>query len=117
MDDIIKAKKETVVTPALGMQVFHESIYDGRELMKVVGIRESQVELEGDYSGGTHNVIEKDWLPILGTFRLRRSCEESLRPGGCQLPNVHCSFPGCEPYLTNHGHFIKGRLVEKVEII
>jgi len=29
---------------------------------KVVGIRETEVEIEGDWSGGTHNVIQKDWV-------------------------------------------------------
>ena len=36
--------------------------------MKVVGIREKEVELEGDYSGGTHAVCQKDWLPLEGVL-------------------------------------------------
>ena len=28
----------------------------------VVGIREYTVEIEGDFSGGTHNVCQKDWV-------------------------------------------------------
>ena len=36
--------------------------------MKIVGIRENEVELEGDYSGGTHNVCQTDWLPIEGVL-------------------------------------------------
>lgn len=52
-------KKEEVLNPELGMQVFHENIYNGKELMEVVGIRETEVELEGDYSGGTHAVKQK----------------------------------------------------------
>ena len=54
-------RKEPLSTPELDMIVFHESIYDGKECMKVVGVRHEQVELEGDYSGGTNNVIQKDW--------------------------------------------------------
>jgi hypothetical protein len=34
--------------------------------MEIVGIRKDEVELEGDYSGGTHCVTQKDWLPIEG---------------------------------------------------
>ena len=45
----------------LGQKVYHKDIYWGKEQMKVVGIRETEVELEGDYSGGTHNVCQKDW--------------------------------------------------------
>jgi hypothetical protein len=50
----------------IGERVYHKDIYDGKELMKIVGIRETEVELEGDYSGGTHSVCQKDWLPIEG---------------------------------------------------
>lgn len=30
--------------------------------MEVVGIRHNEVELQGDFSGGTHNVCQKDWF-------------------------------------------------------
>lgn len=50
----------------LGMKVFHKRLYDYHEQMKVIGIRENEVELEGDFSGGTHNVCQSDWLPIEG---------------------------------------------------
>jgi hypothetical protein len=53
----------------LGQIVYHKKLYWGREPMKVVGIRENEVELEGDYSGGTHNVCQKDWLPIEGIIK------------------------------------------------
>jgi hypothetical protein len=51
---------------ALGMDVYHMDVYHGRERMKVVGIREKEVELEGDYSGGTHNVTQRFWEKIEG---------------------------------------------------
>lgn len=94
-----QTRKEEVGEPKLGMKVFHDTIYNGKEPMKIVGIREKTIELEGDYSGGTHNVIQKDWLPIKGAFRLRKVCEQASQPGGCQLPNIHCSYPKCEPYI------------------
>lgn len=50
----------------IGNKVYHKDIYGGKELMEIVGIRKDTVELEGDYSGGTHNVCQKDWLPIEG---------------------------------------------------
>lgn len=50
----------------LGMFVYHKDIYHGHERMKIVGIREKHVELEGDYSGGTHNVCQRDWERIDG---------------------------------------------------
>jgi len=101
-------KREPLLQPQLGMDVFHEKIYDGKECMKVVGIRVGEVELEGDYSGGTHNVIQKDWLPIKGLFRLRKVCENGSKPNGCPLPNIHCGYPDCEPYLTSDHHYENG---------
>jgi hypothetical protein len=48
--------------------VYHKDIYDGKEQMKIVGLRENEVELEGDWSGGTHNVCQRDWKPIEGVI-------------------------------------------------
>jgi len=101
-------KKEPLLTPKLGMKVFHETLYDGKECMKVVGIRETEVELEGDYSGGTHNVVQKDWLPIKGLFRLRKVCDQVVEHGTCTLHNIHCGYPDCEPYLTSDHHYTNG---------
>ena len=50
----------------LGERYTHQDIYSGREIFKVVGIREHDVELEGDYSGGTHSVCQRSWMPIKG---------------------------------------------------
>lgn len=58
--------KEKVKSPELGMKVYHNQIYKGKELVEIVGIRKHEVELEGDYSGGTHNVKQKGWFPIKG---------------------------------------------------
>lgn len=49
----------------------HEHIYNHKEPLKVIGIREHELELQGDYSGGTHNVIQSDWLPREG-FKLKK---------------------------------------------
>jgi hypothetical protein len=38
--------------------------YYHREEFEVVGIRETELELQGDWSGGTHCVSGKDWYPI-----------------------------------------------------
>lgn len=96
-------KREPVVSVHLGMRCFHDSIYDGKELMEVVGIRKDSVELQGDYSGGTHKVCQKDWHPIEGLFRLRKACPQSIANGGdCGLPNVHCGYPNCSPYVESY---------------
>jgi len=49
-------------------EIYHEDIYQGREKMKITGIRKTEIELEGDYSGGTHDVCQRDWLPIEGVL-------------------------------------------------
>ena len=59
----------------LGQMVYHKDIYWGREQMKVVGLREKEVELEGDYSGGTNNVCQKDWMPKEGVLFSKEDME------------------------------------------
>lgn len=54
----------------IGQYVYHRDIYDHKEKLKVVGIREEEIELEGDYSGGTHMVCQKQWMPISGVSRI-----------------------------------------------
>lgn len=98
----MKTRRDYEITPVLGLIVFHEDVYGGKEPLEIVGIREHELELKGDYSGGTRLIRQKDWLPIKGTFRLRKVCADGDRDGGCPLPNVHCSFPGCEPYLNQY---------------
>lgn len=100
----IEVRKEEVSFPELDMMVFHDEIYNGHELMKIVGIRKTEIELEGDYSGGTNNVTQKDWVPIKGAFRMRKICEEHKKPKGCQLHNLHCAYPDCEPYVDKNDY-------------
>ncbi|MES2382489.1 MAG: hypothetical protein V4538_15685 [Bacteroidota bacterium] len=89
-------KREQVIRPELGMRVFHETIYKGKESMEIIGIRKNELELQGDYSGGTNNVCQSSWMPLIGTFQVRKVCEETLKPNGCQLHNIHCASPNCQ---------------------
>ena len=74
--------------------VYITGVYDGKEPFKIVGIREKEIELEGDFSGGTHNVTQKDWFPIERCFIISTVCDEQLRPNGCQMHNIHCCGGG-----------------------
>lgn len=74
--------------------VYIKDVYGGREPFKVVGIRETQVELEGDFSGSTHNVCQKDWFDDDKVFVVKTVCEEQLKPNGCQVHNVNCCGGG-----------------------
>lgn len=79
----------------LGMYpVYVNSVYEGREPLKIVGIRENEVELEGDYSGGTHDVTQKQWFKTSDCFVLYSVCEQQLKPNGCQVHNVNCCGGG-----------------------
>lgn len=51
----------------IGMIVYHRDIYNHREPLKIVAVKEDEIEVEGDFSGGTHNVIQRSWLPLKGT--------------------------------------------------
>lgn len=74
--------------------VYVERIYYGHEPFKIVGIRENQVELEGDFSGGTHNVTQRDWFNDDECFLISEVCEEQLKPNGCQIHNIYCCGGG-----------------------
>ncbi len=74
--------------------VYVENLYDGREPFTIVGIRENQVELQGDYSGGTHNAVGKQWFNNDEVFVVKSVCEQELNPNGCQIHNVNCCGGG-----------------------
>ena len=59
-------KNEKLLNLKIGQTVYHKEIYDGKEPMKIIGVRKTEVELEGDYSGGTHAVCQSSWMPIDG---------------------------------------------------
>ena len=94
--DKMKYKKQSIKGyKLLNMYpVYIEGVYKGHEPFKVVGIRENQVELEGDFSGGTHNVCQKDWFDDDKVFVIKSVCEEQLKPNGCQIHNVNCCGGG-----------------------
>lgn len=47
-------------------KVTHEMIYDHHEIFDVVGLREYEVELKGDFSGGTNNISQVSWVSRFG---------------------------------------------------
>lgn len=73
--------------------VYIEDVYNGHEPFKVVGIRENQVELEGDYSGVGLDK-SKQWFDDDKVFVVKTVCEEHLKPNGCQVHNVNCCGGG-----------------------
>jgi len=52
----------------IGDKVSHPEIYLGNEVFEVVGIRENELELKGDWSGGTHAVCQVGWFKKEGCF-------------------------------------------------
>lgn len=54
----------------LGEKVYHRNVYEHKEPLRIVGILEDKLLLEGDFSGGTHGVTQREWLPIKGTSRI-----------------------------------------------
>jgi hypothetical protein len=57
----------------LGQTVYHREVYERHEPLVVVGIRENELELEGDYSGGIYPEKQKAWLPIKGVSTMRKN--------------------------------------------
>lgn len=95
--------------------VYTIDLYDGHEPLKIVGIREGQVELEGDFSGGTHNVSQKQWFNDEGVFVVRTVCDQESLPNGCQVPNVNCCGGGS--VLSKHVvHWDEEKEVEEEKV-
>lgn len=55
----------------LDQTVYHKDVYDYKEPLIVKGITENKLLLKGDFSGGTHNVSQQDWLSIEGTSHIK----------------------------------------------
>lgn len=78
-------------------KVCNKNVYHGNEVFIVVGITLNELNLYGDWSGGTNpqtagaswEYVEDGWEKAFG------KCENNERPGGCQLPNIHCGAPQC----------------------
>lgn len=104
----------------LGQTVYHKSIYDGKEPLKVVGLRESEIELEGDYSGGTHNVCQRSWLPIEGVLLQNDTQPATIlkSSGGTSETSSCVSFSGSTGFgnSTTTAMFNQWSLPERVEV-
>jgi hypothetical protein len=50
----------------LGQKARHKDLYEGKETFEIIGIKRGEVLLEGDFSGGTHNLKQEGWMPIKG---------------------------------------------------
>ena len=90
----------------IGDKVYHREIYNGRELMEVVGLRRNQVELRGDFSGGTHNVIQDSWMPIDGVVH-RCITECFFVPQKDSTSSTVCANCGKEKFLHTIGYGVK----------
>jgi len=78
IDELLESlskKHLTVEDLKINQYVYHTDIYWSREQMKIVGLREDEVELEGDYSGGTNNTIGRQWFPIKGVSLIKSGVE------------------------------------------
>jgi hypothetical protein len=73
--------------------VYVKELYEGREPFKIVGIRQTQVELEGDYSE-VHNAVGTQWFNKEEVFVVKSICDEQLKPNGCQVHNIYCCGGG-----------------------
>lgn len=85
----------------LGQIVYHRDVYNHKEPLKIVGIREHQLELEGDYSGGTNNVRQQQWLPIKGVSRVYNyAYKEECRKYANTVNQVHRPAPFSNQDIT-----------------
>lgn len=81
----------------IGDTVYHRQVYEHKEALKVVGMTESQVLLEGDYSGGTHNVCQRSWLPLKGASRIyNHAYKEKVRQQAIDIATLAIPAAGSQ---------------------
>lgn len=51
----------------IGMTVYHRDVYNYREPLEIVSLTQNEMEVEGDFSGGTNVIRQRLWLPYDGT--------------------------------------------------
>lgn len=99
-------KKELKGYNVLNMYpVYSDKLYEGHQPFKIVGIRQDEVELEGDFSGGTHCVNQREWFKNEDCFVVEKLCNEQLKEKGCQIHNVNCC--GGSKVIDNHLEYWK----------
>lgn len=82
---------------SIGEKVYHRSVYEHKEALKVVGILEDKLLLEGDFSGGTHNVCQREWLPIKGTSRIyNHAFKVKARKDAIAIETLAIPCAGCK---------------------
>lgn len=71
----------------IGQRVYHRNVYEHRQILEVIGITKDEILLEGNYSGGTHCLRQRQWHPIKGTsvvydymfkYKIRKDAIEML---------------------------------------
>ncbi len=67
------------------------------EVFEIIGERKNEVEIQGDFSAGTHNVCQSQWesKEKIKEFPPNRICKEKIN-GSCPHHNLHCAYPKCE---------------------
>lgn len=81
----------------IGEIVYHRKVYEHREALKIVGILEDKLLLEGDFSGGTNNVTQRDWLPIKGTSRIyNHAFKEKVRKDAIDIETLAIPCAGSQ---------------------
>jgi hypothetical protein len=81
----------------IGQTVYHRDVYEHGEALKIVGLTETHIWLEGDFSGGTHKIIERVWLPIKGTSRVyKHAYKEKVRKDAITIETLAIPCAGCK---------------------
>lgn len=50
----------------IGQKAKHRELYNGKEVFEIIGFKQDEVLLKGDFSGGTHKVEQESWMPKKG---------------------------------------------------
>lgn len=67
------------------------------EIFEIVGERKNQIEVQGDFSAGTHNVCQSEWIEktMIKEFMPLEKCDF------CDKPMTHKNVRTCDEHSIN----------------
>lgn len=58
------------------------------EIFEIIGERKNQVEVQGDFSASTHNVLQSEWTDKKNILSVQVPCN-NCQGGGCSFGDVN----------------------------
>jgi len=93
----------------IGSKVFHKEVGNGKNLLEVVGIRRTQIELDGDFSDNEKHRYQISWMPIDGI--LYSESNNAITDEDIEF------MQACNMYPSNSHEFFGNKTINVIKIM